>query len=163
MPSLRALVCLALGLSICWATESSAEEIVGRVVHVQDGDTLTILVDSRQVKVRLTDIDAPELKQPFGKRSRQALAEMCAGKEAQAIANGSGKDPYGRMLARIKCVGVDANEEMVSRGLAWVFVRYAPKNSPLYALEREARLSRRGLWVDDVPVPPWEWRAKRRK
>lgn len=47
-----------------------AGEIVGKVVSVHDGDTLTVLVARTQVRIRLTDIDAPERKQPFGTRSR---------------------------------------------------------------------------------------------
>jgi endonuclease YncB( thermonuclease family) len=50
------------------ATLTNAEELVGRVVRVHDGDTLTVLVDDTQIRVRLTDIDAPELGQAFGKR-----------------------------------------------------------------------------------------------
>ena len=46
----------------------------------------------------------------------------------------------------------------VRRGMAWVYVKYAPKDSPLYQLERQARLSKRGLWADDGAVPPWLWR-----
>jgi endonuclease YncB( thermonuclease family) len=42
--------------------------------------------------------------------------------------------------------------------MAWVFVRYAAKGSPLYELERQARESRRGIWADAHPVSPWEWR-----
>lgn len=132
------------------------------MVHIQDGDTLTILVDRRQVKVRMTDIDAPELGQAYGRQARQALGEICAGKDA-AIANASGKDPYGRMLAKVRCAGVDANAEMVMQGLAWVFVRYAPKDSPLIAIEQNARLGKRGLWADDEPVPPWVWRRLARE
>ena len=47
-----------------------------QVVHVQDGDTLTVLVDKRQVKVPLDAIDAPELKQAFGQRSKQSLLDI---------------------------------------------------------------------------------------
>jgi len=56
-----------------WA-DNSAD---GLVVSVHDGDTLTVLVGKQQVKVRLAEIDAPELRQPFGNRSRQSLAELC--------------------------------------------------------------------------------------
>jgi endonuclease YncB( thermonuclease family) len=118
-----------------------------------------VLVSRQQIKVRLSDIDAPERKQPFGTRSRQSLADLCAGKDARIAEQG--KDPYGRTLGRVSCAGVDANAEQVRRGMAWVYVRYAPKDSPLYQLERAARLDRRGLWRDDAPVPPWQWRNKR--
>ena len=51
----------------------------GKVVSVHDGDTITILTEEKQVKVRLFGIDAPELKQPFGRKSKEFLASMIAG------------------------------------------------------------------------------------
>lgn len=74
--------CLLLFL-LFLAHAASAAELVGRVVKIQDGDTLTVQVARKQIKVRLTDIDAPERKQPFGERSRQSLAELCARREAR--------------------------------------------------------------------------------
>jgi endonuclease YncB( thermonuclease family) len=45
-------------------------DFTGRVVKVTDGDTITVLVHNKQIKVRLDSIDAPESKQAFGKRSQ---------------------------------------------------------------------------------------------
>lgn len=56
------------------ATTAIAADFSGKVLRVQDGDSLTVLVDQTQVRVRLVDIDAPELGQAFGKRSRESLA-----------------------------------------------------------------------------------------
>lgn len=137
-----------------------AGELVGLVVSVQDGDTLTIHVGHEMVRLRLVDIDAPEKKQAFGNRSRQSLGEMCAGKKARV--DDRGLDRYGRTLGQVTCAGVDANAEQVRRGMAWVYVKYAPKDSPLYGIEAEARAARRGLWQDIKPVPPWEWRKEKR-
>lgn len=130
------------------------------MVAVHDGDTLTVLVYSRQVRVRLIEIDAPELGQPFGTRSKQSLAELCFGKQAQLDTRSN--DRYGRALAHVTCGGQDANAEQVRRGYAWTYVRYAARNSPLHALEREARAARRGLWGDPAPVAPWDWRRNGR-
>ena len=151
---------LAVALAFLYLLSASAEELVGRVVSVHDGDTLTILVSRKQFKIRLLDIDAPERKQPFGTRARQSLADMCAGKEARIA--WQAKDRYGRTLGRVNCLGLDANAEQVRRGMAWVFERYAPKDSFLYAVQTEAQNAKRGLWVDPRPVPPWEWRRNRR-
>jgi endonuclease YncB( thermonuclease family) len=57
---------------------------------------------------------------------------------------------------------VEANSEQVRRGMAWVYVKYAAKGSPLYGLQREAQGIRRGLWADPQPVAPWEWRSSQR-
>ena len=56
---------------------------------------------------------------------------------------------------------IDANTEQVRRGMAWVFDRYAPPDSPLYSVQEEARATRRGLWAHNDPVPPWEWRQRK--
>jgi len=131
------------------------------VVSVHDGDTLTVLVERRQVRVRLTDIDAPELGQPFGARSRQSLSSLCFGKTASLDVRG--QDRYNRTLARVTCAGAEANAEQVRRGYAWTFVRYVRPDSPLYAIEREARAAHRGLWQDPAPVAPWDWRTRIRQ
>lgn len=71
------------------------------------------------------------------------------------------KDRYGRNVGAVTCDGVNANEKMVESGLAWVYTQYAAANSPLFRLEQQARLAKRGLWRDANPVPPWEWRKRR--
>jgi endonuclease YncB( thermonuclease family) len=111
--------------------------------------------------VRLIDIDAPELRQPFGTRSRQSLSNLCFGK--MAALDVRGHDRYNRTLARVSCGGADANAEQVRRGYAWTFVRYARPDSPLFTLEKEARTAHRGLWQDPAPVAPWEWRRSVRE
>jgi endonuclease YncB( thermonuclease family) len=129
-----------------------------RVVRVADGDTVTALKDGAEVKIRLVEIDAPEKAQAYGAASTQSLTELCLNKGATL--EEQGKDRYGRTLARVHCDGIDANKEQVRQGMAWVYRRYTSKDSPLYALEDEAKAARRGLWADSEPVPPWEWRHK---
>jgi endonuclease YncB( thermonuclease family) len=155
---MRAVVFLAV---VALAPCNALADFVGRVVNVSDGDTVTVLVEYRTVRIRLDSIDAPELKQPFGKRSQQSLAQLCAAKTARV--QDTGLDRYGRTVGWIVCDGVDANSEQVRRGMAWVYERYAPRNSPLYGFEGEARGTRRGLWADPQPVAPWEWRRKIRQ
>ena len=148
---------LLLGLAVpCLAFA----DFTGQVVKVQDGDTLTVLFHQKQVKIRLESIDAPESKQAFGKRSQQSLAQLCAGKEATV--HDTGKDRYGRTLGWVTCDGLDASSEQVRRGMAWVFVKYAAPNSPLFVFEATAKSKHLGLWVDPYAVPPWDWRAKQR-
>ncbi len=147
---------IALLFTLLLAASPALADTRGRVVSVHDGDTLTVLIDRRQVRVRLIGIDAPELRQPFGTRSRQSLSDLCFGKTAALDVRG--QDRYKRTLAHVTCAGTDANSEQVRRGYAWTFVRYARRDSPLLALENEARSAHRGLWQDSAPVPPWDWR-----
>jgi endonuclease YncB( thermonuclease family) len=146
------LLPLLLAANAAWG-----ETFNGKVVRVADGDTLTLLIDRKQIKVRLNEIDAPESKQAFGQRSKQSLSELCAGQ--QATVRSSGRDKYDRVLGRVECGGVDANAEQVRRGMAWVYDRYVTDRS-LYALQDDARAAHLGLWADKTPTAPWVWRKQ---
>src|SRR3569623_29714 len=122
---------------------SSAATLQGKVVHIADGDTLTVMVDHKQVKIRLAEIDAPESRQDYGQRAKQALGNLVSGKVV--LVDDEGKDRYGRTIGRVHLGGVDVNADMVSTGFAWVYRKYA-KDPSLYALENEAKAARRGLW-----------------
>ena len=138
----------------------SNEKIIrGQVIGIIDGDALRVVVDSKQVRVRLAEIDAPEMKQPFGNRSKQSLSDLCFWVEAELVIRG--KDQYGRKRARVICNGVDANAEQVKRGMAWVFDKH-DKDPALVKLEEEARAEKRGLWLDNHSIPPWQWRKTHR-
>jgi len=147
-------VIAACGLFLLFPAQADFQ---GRVVSITDGDTLTVLVGTQQVKVRLAEIDAPESKQPFGQRSKQSLGELCFGKDARLVEQGH--DRYKRTIARVYCAGIDASREQVRRGMAWVFDRYVMDRA-LYVDQEAARAAKRGLWADPKPVPPWEWRRK---
>jgi micrococcal nuclease len=130
-----------------------------KVVGVADGDTLTILQDNRQVKIRLANIDAPEKSQPFGQRSKQSLSNLCWKKDAQYETQDV--DRYGRVVAVVTCDGVEVNRAQVKRGMAWVYPRYN-KDRSLPAIQESAAANHSGLWRDPNPVPPWEYRKSKR-
>lgn len=153
-------LCALLIFAQLFSAPAFAEEIIGRVVRVTDGDTLTILANGHdQIKVRLAEIDAPEKAQPFGQRSKQSLSDLCFGKDA--VLQKIDTDRYGRAVARVYCAGVDANTKQIRLGLAWVYRKYLHDQS-LLDLENEARAAKRGLWIDSTPVPPWEYRKLKR-
>lgn len=154
----RLLIALVLLLA---APPCIAGEITGVILEVIDGDSLRLGASDGNLEIRLLYIDAPERKQAKGQDARTSLRELCLLKRATVETQGD--DRFGRALATVRCAGVDAGAEQVRRGMAWVFVRYAPKDSPLHALEHEARIARRGLWGEDNPVPPWEWRKANRR
>jgi endonuclease YncB( thermonuclease family) len=58
----------------------NADELPGKVVGVSDGDTITVLIERTQVKVRLSGIDCPETGQDFGSRAKAATSELAFGK-----------------------------------------------------------------------------------
>lgn len=140
--------------------------IEGKIVGVSDGDTVTLLdAQKTQWKIRLLGIDAPEKKMPFGQRSKQHLADLIYKK--QVIVEYSKRDRYGRTLGKILVEGVDANLEQIRSGMAWHYKQYQRdqlfEDRKLYSeAEETARSSRRGLWADATPTPPWDWRKQQR-
>ena len=155
--AVRAAAIAACAVAALATAGAACADFTGRVVGVADGDTLTVLVGSRQVRVRLWGIDAPERKQPWSSRSRDALAARAMHRDAIVATRGT--DGYGRTLARVAVDGVDLGEAQVRDGMAWVYRRYT-KDRPMFAIEDEARAARRGLWSLPDPEPPWAWRAR---
>lgn len=129
----------------------------GKVVGVHDGDNLTLLVERTQHRIRLNGIDAPERGQPWNQRARQALADLCFGRQVEVVVRGT--DRYGRELGDVYVGGLFVNAEMVRIGLAWHYIQYS-HDEGLAALENEAKQAKRGLWADPSPVPPWEYRRE---
>lgn len=132
--------------------------ITGKVVSVHDGDTLTVLEGTTQIKVRLAEIDAPELKQAFGQRARQALGEKVFGQEV--CVEWKSKDRYGRVLGTVYLGTESVNLWLVRNGWAWRYEKYS-KSDILKQAQDEARKERKGLWADERPIEPWEWRKQK--
>lgn len=143
----------------------AAAALVCLVVGITDGDTIKVRCGEpgayEEVKVRLNAIDAPEKKQAFGNRSREALAQLCFKEDAQV--ERVSKDRYGRTVANVQCKGQDVGRFLVGGGWAWVYDKYARGYGYLYPLQDEARAAHRGLWADKEPTPPWEFRKAKRE
>ncbi len=159
----RAWVSAALAWAmVVWATAAGGATIMGEVVSVADGDTVTVLDASRtQHRIRLAGIDAPERKQAFGTRSREHLAGMVFRKSVTVQYDK--RDRYGRIVGKVVVDGVDTGLEQIEAGMAWHYKAYASEQPSsdrvAYAwAEGDARAARRGLWRDPAPVPPWEYR-----
>lgn len=133
--------------------------ITGKVVSIADGDTLTVLVDKTQHRVRLHGIDCPEIGQPFGARAKQLAGDLAFGKVVSVEV--TGQDRYGRTIGRVILPdGSNLEHALVGSGLAWWYRKYAPDDTRLGELETAARTAKKGLWADANPIPPWEWRRK---
>lgn len=159
---MRTAAWIAAALLLAAPLAAGAETLTGKVVSVADGDTITILVDSERVKVRLAEIDAPERGQPWGKRAKQALVEKVAGHVVQVETRFN--DQYGRRVGYVVYSGRDVGRELVREGHAWVYRQWL-RDRTLLDDETHARATHAGLW--GLPkaerTPPWEWRAAERR
>jgi len=135
------------------------DTITARCVGVYDGDTITLLVETdagkRQAKIRLDAIDAPEIGQPFGNRSKQTLSGIVFGKDCTV--ESLGQDRYGRTIGRITVDSTNVNLAMLEAGMAWHFTKY-DQRADLADREAKAREARVGLWAEPSAIPPWHWR-----
>ena len=139
---------------------TAAADLTGKVVGVHDGDTLTLLVaGNQQRKVRLGEIDTPELAQPYGSKAKQALSDLVFGREARVVVQDI--DRYGRTVGRVYVGAVDVNAELVKQGAAWVYRQYL-RDQSLLPLEAQAQAAKAGLWAlqPDQRLPPWDWRRQ---
>lgn len=167
----RFFLCLLIA-----ALPATADTLSGRVVGVSDGDTITVLDDANQQhKVRLSGIDAPEKKQPFGQRSKEHLSQLTFGRPVDV--EWHKLDRYRRIVGKVMVADpacdkadcqktVDACLSQVSAGMAWWYRQYAKEQSEAdrrrYELaEDEAKARKVGLWADREPIPPWEFRHRK--
>ena len=136
-------------LALALVVQAPAEPFTGKVVGISDGDTLTVLVDRQQVKVRLHGVDAPESGQLFGAASKRRASDLAFG--STVTVHPRDVDRYGRTVAAVELAdGRDLGRD----GLAWHYVQYATKDADLRRLQAEAKAARRGLWAEAGAVAP---------
>lgn len=133
----------------------SYSQLLGKVVSIADGDTFTMLVNDKQIRIRLHGIDCPEKGQDFGNVAREFLSDFVFGKvvtvEEMDI------DRYGRTIGMVTVDGVNVNEKLLEAGLAWHYKNY-DKNPAWAKLEEQAKKDNKGLWAHPNPIPPWDYR-----
>lgn len=138
-----------------------SQTYTAKVIGVKDGDTIEILFENQPQIVRLAHIDAPEKKQPFGTKSKQFVSDFCFGKTVKIVIAGK-PDRYRRWIAEVFYKNQNLNKELVRNGLAWHFKKYS-KNVNYTDLENIARTKKLGLWQDENPIAPWDWRKPKKK
>jgi len=156
---------IGLVLLICLQWVAHADVLLGHVVVVSDGDTITVLDDTKQRHViRLMGIDAPEKAQAFGQKAKQSLSDLVFDRDVSIT--WFKKDRYGRTVGQVYLDDTDVCLEQIKRGLAWHYKQYEREQSvedrSRYAdAEKEARIARTGLWADSSAIEPSKFRHRR--
>lgn len=145
------------------AGPSTAEDRT-TIERVLDGDT--VIARGIRERVRLANIDAPEMShgygqpgQPYSVQSTNWLTKKVEGK--QVTMRCVDRDHYGRAICDLYLGGEHVNREMARAGMAWANTASARflRDKSVLAAQREAQAERRGLWsAFHAPVPPWRWR-----
>ena len=146
-------------LVLSGAGEAKLKADFAQVLRVVDGDSITVKVDQTNYRIRLAEIDAPEIGQAWGEESKSALQEKLenerVGLEIIDV------DQYGRLVALVFLNGRKINREMLEEGHAWVYLEYLRDDS-LLTPEAKAKKKRLGLWAAQEPIAPWQWRKGER-
>jgi len=141
-----------------------AKTIEGLVVGVADGDTITVLDQQKHsYKIRLQGIDAPEKNQAFGEKSKQSLHDLVHSKQVRIEYDK--EDKYGRIVGKVTLEDIDICLQQLELGMAWHYKKYQNEQSvsdrALYSeTELKSKSLKLGLWTEDMPMPPWEFRKK---
>ena len=145
-------------LAFCLAVNFLNAYVPLENIRVVDGDTIRAEAKGKEIKIRLVEIDAPEMNQPFGAQSKNFLNRLLNKKDITLISQG--EDRYGRTLGKIYANGESANTLMIKSGFAWVYDRYV-KDSSLYKYQDQAKAENLGLWRAKDPIAPWVWRKQK--
>ena len=150
---------LVLGLFALTPQPLTASE----VIRVVDGDSLIVKLNGIPQEIRLACVDAPEIGQyPYGRLAMNVFRGLLPADSVVTIYPIK-KDRYGRIVGHVSTPGgVDAAEELVRRGLVFVFKSYPSDcDGPnLLLLESQERDSKTGLWSEGEHgiTRPWIYR-----
>lgn len=136
------------------------DSFTGKVVGVKDGDTIEVFYDGQAYTIRLANVDCPEKVQAFGQAAKKFTSAFCFGKEVTVTTRGT--DQYKRLIGIVTVGGVSLNRELVKNGYAWCYTKYSD-DAELPVLETLARNNKLGLWADEQPIPPWNFRKERKR
>lgn len=146
------------GLNSYSLDELLDKTFMAKVVNVTDGDTITVLdKNKKQYKIRLYGIDAPESKQAYGQASKKFLSSLIASKEVKIVV--VNQDKYQRTVAKVFFDGKDINKEMVANGYAHAYSEFSKQY--VYQ-EQKAREAKLGLWKDNNPIKPSDFRKQQK-
>lgn len=131
-------------------------QLTGDVSYVSDGDTFKMVgLNGEKFTVRVADIDCPESAQPYGLEAKSFTLKLLLNKRVSVQVKTV--DLYGRLVASVRYEDKDLAELLLINGLAWHYKQYS-KSKYLAQLEGDARHRKIGLWIDDSPTAPWEYR-----
>ena len=171
------LISLLLATALPAAAKEPIRIIEGMVTKVSDGDTIQITDGlGTKVKVRFYGMDAPETEksnkktgkvskpgQPYGEESFQALRQKIDHQRVRLDVMDI--DQYKRTVAIVWLGSRNINREMVTDGWAWAYRQYLDRAhaSEYITAEEQARKAGKGLWKQNNPQPPWEFRKALKK
>jgi endonuclease YncB( thermonuclease family) len=150
------LVALLLAVFSC----SSAASLEGKVTEVFDGEDLAVFSQGHLVKVKLVAVASPDQKQSYAGIAHQHLSDLILNKYV-VVRYSSLRDGY--IVGQVMLGNLDIGAQMLRDGVGWY---NKLDDASLSEVERQvyqgsqdaARNEHRGLWQEQSPVSPWDYR-----
>lgn len=136
------------------------DTLTATVVGIKDGDTVVVLDSlNKQTTLRLAEVDCPEKSQPFGTKAKQFTSDQIYLKTIKYVVTDT--DRYGRSIAMIyyDTDNKYLSAEIIKAGMGWHYKRYSTSKE-LATFEDNARKNKIGLWIDNNPINPSDWRKQ---
>jgi len=131
-----------------------------KIVAIKDGDTV-VVIDSlnNQITLRLAEVDCPEKNQPFGTKAKQFTSDQVYLKTIKYVVTDT--DRYGRSIAMIYYDSDNKylSAEIIKAGMGWHYKRYSTSKE-LATFQEKAKQKKIGLWIENDPIEPSEFRRK---
>ena len=146
----------------CFAYDYVPSTIYAKVTKIIDGDTIHLIHKKYgKIKVRLAEIDTPEMDQPYGEEAAVILKNMILNKTVKL--KKLAVDRYKRVVGTIYLNGLEINLFLVRNGFAWCYDKYN-RREKIKSAENLARLEKIGIWSNKKKaIEPWNWRKNKRK
>ena len=129
--------------------------------YAHDGDTIEIWdsLQHKQIGLRIANIDAPELIQPFGTNSRDSLQKLIS--NCKMKIKFQNIDKYGRKVSILYFDDKRFDSISVANGWSYVYRNYLtyPK---LLLVEAMARNRHLGVWAIQPQLRPWDYRKQKK-
>lgn len=174
---------ILISMFLCLQMEAQNKEqivktVVAYVDTVSDGDTYWVIAPyngiKQRFKIRLVNVDCPELyfvakkrpEQPYAQQAKEQVANIIQHKPVNMtyyLKNQYSKptiDQYGRPLVFITVDGKRLDDIIIYNGWGWYDNTYHttkpyPRGKELMAL---AKKDSSGLWALPNPIKPSDWR-----
>jgi len=138
------------------------------VTRIVDGDTIVVadVAPGGSVHhVRILGIDTPERGQPVYGEVTSFMVMLILRKPVTV--EWRKRDRYNRMLGKVIYTRydqpIDIGARLLGTGMAWRKESSEQRESDrkeYKEIEARVRAARVGIWREENPTPPWEWRRK---
>ena len=103
--------------------------------YCYDGDTCYVTIDGENTKIRLLELDTPEISKPkceqemqLGLKARDYLNDLIANAMTIEFKTNYTKDYFGRILSYLIIDGEDASDKIIKNNLGVIYRRNNKQN-----------------------------------